>query len=138
MKVLLLLTHYQFVSGVAHKTFEVFNPANEKIVGNVHEAGPEDVDIAVDAARKAFPEWSNLSAHERAAPMFKFAQLVLRDADEIAYLDSISMGKYVCGNFQINANTNDLQAIRAYEENRCTGLCRSVQLFRWISVPYFR
>jgi acyl-CoA reductase-like NAD-dependent aldehyde dehydrogenase len=59
----------------------------------VHEALQEDVDFAVDVAQKAFPRWSNLNAHERAAPMFRLAQLIQRDAQELAELDSLCMGK---------------------------------------------
>ena len=70
----------------------------ENVVCSVHEALKEDVDYAVDSALKAFPRWSSLNAHERAAPMFKLARLIQRDAQELAELDSICMGKYVCLN----------------------------------------
>jgi len=56
----------------------------------------EDVDLAVDAAQKAFRGWSDLSANERAAPMARLSQLILRDAQELAELDAIAMGKPVC------------------------------------------
>ena len=73
--------------------FTVSSPATEQVICNVHEASQQDVDTAVDAAQEAFPKWSNLNAHERAAPMFKLAQLIQRDAKELAMLDSICMGK---------------------------------------------
>jgi acyl-CoA reductase-like NAD-dependent aldehyde dehydrogenase len=65
----------------------------EDVICDVHEAQQDDVDLAVDAAQKAFPRWRDLNAHERAAPMFKLAQLIQRDAQELAELDSICMGK---------------------------------------------
>lgn len=55
----------------------------------------EDVDRAVDAALKAFPSWSSLNAFERAQPLANLAALIRRDAQELAELDAISMGKYV-------------------------------------------
>lgn len=51
------------------------------------------MDLAVDAAEAAFESWSDLAAHERAMYMFRFAQLVMRDAQELAELDSMCMGK---------------------------------------------
>lgn len=59
----------------------------------VHEALEEDVDLAVEAAQKAFKGWSALSAMERAAPMLRLVQLIHRDAEELARLDAICMGK---------------------------------------------
>jgi len=67
------------------------------VICAVHEALEEDVDLAVDAAQKAFPAWSNLNAYERAAPMFRLAQLIQSHAQELAELDSVCMGKYVVG-----------------------------------------
>merc|ERR1712000_661910 len=43
----------KWVKGTEGKTFETVNPTNENPIVAVHEAGPEDVDIAVKAARKA-------------------------------------------------------------------------------------
>jgi aldehyde dehydrogenase (NAD+) len=83
----------QFIASKSAKTFKLYNPATEAELCEVHEASAEDVDLAVDAAEAAFPTWRDLAAHERAAYMFKFTQLVLRDADELARLDSICMGK---------------------------------------------
>ena len=61
----------------------------------MHEALAEDVDVAVKSAQAAFPQWSELSAHERAAPMFKLVQFIQRDAEELARLDALCMGKSV-------------------------------------------
>jgi aldehyde dehydrogenase (NAD+) len=81
------------VTSKSAKTFKLFNPASEEELCDVHEASSEDVDLAVDAAEAAFPAWRDRAAHERAAFMFKFTQLVLRDAEELARLDSMCMGK---------------------------------------------
>ena len=63
------------------------------MIAEAHAASPDDVDKAVDAASNAFPHWSSLNAHERAAPLEKLSALIFRDAEEIAKLDAISMGK---------------------------------------------
>lgn len=88
-----MLTFPKFVTGTRGKTFTIYNPATEEPICEVAEATPEDVDLAVDAAARAFPEWSNINAVQRAVPMQKLVQLIQRDADELARLDSICMGK---------------------------------------------
>ncbi|KAH8892190.1 aldehyde dehydrogenase [Thozetella sp. PMI_491] len=88
-----LFINNEFVPGKANKTFKLFNPATEEEICSVHEASAEDVDAAVDAAQAAFLAWSELSAHERAAPMAKLSQLILRDAEALAELDAAAMGK---------------------------------------------
>ena len=82
------------MEGSDGKTFKISNPCNEEVICEVHEASKEDVDRAVDAAEAAFPSWRSIAAHERAACLFKFAQLIQRDAQELAELDSICMGKW--------------------------------------------
>ena len=80
--------------GRAGKTFEIYNPTTGEAICNIHEALAEDVDLAVQAAQSAFPEWSEKNAFERAIPLGKLAQLVLRDGEELAGLDALAMGKY--------------------------------------------
>ncbi|KEF58355.1 uncharacterized protein A1O9_06281 [Exophiala aquamarina CBS 119918] len=85
----------EFTPGKEGKKFKIYNPVNEEEICQVHEALSEDVDLAVNAAQRAFQPWSNLSANERAAPMFKLVQLIQRDAAELAHLDALCMGKPV-------------------------------------------
>ncbi|KAH8803476.1 aldehyde dehydrogenase domain-containing protein [Xylogone sp. PMI_703] len=82
----------QFVNARSGKQLAVYNPATEEKIVEVSEADKEDVDIAVQAANRAFPEWRTKSAFEREALFIKLADLVERDRKEIAYLDAISMG----------------------------------------------
>ncbi len=51
----------------AAKHFDVSNPANGQTLARVAQGSAADVDAAVKAARKAFPAWSKLSGHDRAA-----------------------------------------------------------------------
>src|SRR6266498_4987893 len=82
----------KFVNGKAGKTFPLYNPATEEKTVDVAEADAGDVDIVVEAAQKAFPQWRDLSAHDRVDKCFKLAELINRDRDEIAHLEAISMG----------------------------------------------
>ncbi|KAF9892273.1 hypothetical protein FE257_002050 [Aspergillus nanangensis] len=90
-----LFINNEFVAGTAGRQFPVYNPANDETVCNVHEALEEDVDRAVDAAHGAFSSWSSLSANERAGYLTRLAQLISRDAQELAELEAQTMGKPV-------------------------------------------
>ncbi|KAH8817431.1 aldehyde dehydrogenase domain-containing protein [Xylogone sp. PMI_703] len=90
-----LFINNEFVPGKAGKTFPLYSPVNDQKVCDIHEALAEDIDIAVQAAQKAFPAWSDLDAFQRAIPMAKLAQLILRDAEELSQLDALAMGKPV-------------------------------------------
>ena len=54
-------------------TREIFNPANNKVIGVVAEGAAKDAELAIQAARKAFDEgpWPQMRATERAARLFK-------------------------------------------------------------------
>ncbi len=75
------------------QTFKIFDPYLDQPICDVHEALEEDVDLAVEAASAAFPAWSSLPAQERGAYLTKLTQLIQRDAQELAELDSVCMGK---------------------------------------------
>ncbi|KAJ7295191.1 hypothetical protein O6H91_10G002000 [Diphasiastrum complanatum] len=87
----------QFVDAVSGKTFETLDPRNGELIANVAEADKEDVDIAVQVARKAFDEgpWPRLSGYERGRILFKFADLLEQHADELAALETLDNGKPV-------------------------------------------
>ena len=83
----------EWVPSISGKRFDVVNPATTKVVASVYEAGAEDVDKAVAAAKAAFPAWSELSAAVRGSYIAKLSDLISKNLAELSYLDSISMGK---------------------------------------------
>jgi betaine-aldehyde dehydrogenase len=85
----------EFVEASSGATDDVENPADEEIVGRVPRGGEADVDRAVEAAREAFEDgrWSELGHGERAAVLFKMADLVEERADELARLEVVQGGK---------------------------------------------
>jgi len=84
----------KWVKGVEGKTFETINPTNEKPIVAVHEAGPEDVDIAVKAARKAFNGvWSQTLPSVRGQLLVKLADLFDEYSDTLAVIESLDNGK---------------------------------------------
>lgn len=74
-------------------TREVINPADGSVVAVVAEAGPADAAAAVSAARAAFPSWSATAVAERADMCDRIADLLLRDRDEIARIETVDTGK---------------------------------------------
>ncbi|UOQ94774.1 aldehyde dehydrogenase family protein [Halobacillus shinanisalinarum] len=85
----------EFVPSISGKTFNVYNPATEEVFAEVSEAQAEDVDQAVKAARQAFEEgeWSKLSAADRSHLIYKLADLIEQNREELAQLESLDNGK---------------------------------------------
>ncbi|KAG2378906.1 hypothetical protein C9374_008054 [Naegleria lovaniensis] len=84
----------QFVEGREGKKFSVINPATEEEICQVSEATKADVDEAVKIARSTFENvWRNYSPHQRSRLMNRWADLIERDADYIADLESLDNGK---------------------------------------------
>src|SRR6201993_4099865 len=68
----------------AHEELEVVNPATEETVDSVPAGSPEDVELAVATAKRAFPEWSRTAVEKRAAILAKAADLIHEHAKELA------------------------------------------------------
>ncbi len=77
------------------QTFESINPADGSVAAVIAEAGETDVDAAVGAARTALqnPDWRDLPLHRRARLLHKFADLIDRDAERLAGLQTQDNGK---------------------------------------------
>jgi aldehyde dehydrogenase (NAD+) len=73
--------------------FETINPATEETLAEVAEAGPEDVDLAVRAARKASTKWRKLPGSERAKYLYRIARQIQERAREFAVLETMDGGK---------------------------------------------
>ncbi len=72
---------------------DVPNPATGEILSQVPLSTRADVDAAVEAAKKAFPAWSDTPVVDRARIMFKFQQLLWQHADELARMITMENGK---------------------------------------------
>ncbi len=90
-------------------TFEVVNPATGKVIATAPLGGREDVDRAVAAARKAFDDrmgWANWAAGKRGRTLAKFADLIKKNSEELAWLESRNVGKPIGGAFRSRASTS--------------------------------
>lgn len=74
-------------------TEPVTNPATGETLAEVHVGGEKEVHTAIEAANKAFPEWTRKSAAERAELMNKMADFVEEDADRLATIMTMEQGK---------------------------------------------
>jgi aldehyde dehydrogenase (NAD+) len=85
----------QWLPAQSGKTFETINPATEEVIAQVAEGDVADVDLAVKAARDAFDNgpWPRLDARERGRLMFRLADLMEENLEELAALESLDNGK---------------------------------------------
>ncbi len=90
-----LLIDGKMVQAVSGKTFAVYNPATGTLIANVPEADKADVDLAVAAARRAFDEgrWARVSPSERGRILWRIADLIEKNLEELAELESLDNGK---------------------------------------------
>ncbi|ABV38533.1 succinic semialdehyde dehydrogenase [Shewanella sediminis HAW-EB3] len=81
-------------AGIASSvTFEVTNPANDSVVANVLNAGIDETEAAVLAAKRALPAWSKKSANERAAILRAWFNLMMANQDDLGRILTLEQGK---------------------------------------------
>ena len=85
----------EWVAARANATFESYNPATEELVATAPKSGPEDVDAAVAAARKAYQDWRLTPAPRRGEILYVVARLLEDRKDELARVMTAEMGKIV-------------------------------------------
>jgi len=83
----------KFVAPASGTYIDDINPATEEVIAEIPDSGAEDVDRAVAAARAAFPSWSRTPADERSKLLLRLADLIERNFDELARLESCDSGK---------------------------------------------
>ncbi|MEU6982945.1 aldehyde dehydrogenase family protein [Streptomyces sp. NPDC046324] len=83
----------EFVDAAEGKVFKTVSPSTEEVLAEVAQAGAEDVDRAVKAARRAFEKWSALPGSERAKYLFRIARIVQERSRELAVLETLDNGK---------------------------------------------
>jgi acyl-CoA reductase-like NAD-dependent aldehyde dehydrogenase len=89
-----LLIDGQFVDASDGQTIEVRNPATGAVQAEVAIAAAEDVDRAVASARKAFEgAWGEVTPSERGKILWRAADLIERNAEELALIESLDNGK---------------------------------------------
>src|SRR6266850_6503245 len=83
----------RWVPARSGKTFVNFNPATGAALGEFPSSGPEDVNDAVEAARKAFRSWRLVPAPKRAEIVFRAGEIIRARKEELAKAMTREMGK---------------------------------------------
>jgi aldehyde dehydrogenase (NAD+) len=90
-----LLIDGEWCDAVSGATFDTVDPATEQVIATVPEPGSDDIDLAVQAARRAFDDgpWPAMRAADRGRLLRRFAGLVEEHKEEIVALESLDAGK---------------------------------------------
>jgi len=92
-----LLIDGNWVDPVKGETFDTYNPATGDVIAKVAQATSEDVDRAVKAARKALETgpWSKMDAADRGRLLYRLADKIAENAEDLAVMESINCGKTI-------------------------------------------
>ena len=82
----------QFVPALEGGEIDVVNPTNGELITRIAAAQAEDVDLAVAAAKRAFPAWAATPGAERGRLLLKLADRIEACSDELAHLESLDTG----------------------------------------------
>jgi 1-pyrroline dehydrogenase len=83
----------EWVDAAEGESMEVLNPATGETIAEVPRGSQADVDRAVEAAKRAWPEWRETTPGERGVALLKLADLIDEHAEELAELESRNVGK---------------------------------------------
>ncbi|MFN4152324.1 MAG: aldehyde dehydrogenase family protein, partial [Candidatus Sericytochromatia bacterium] len=83
----------KYCDTLSNSYIDNYNPSTGKVYSLVPDSNKADIDIAFEAAKKAFPIWSNYTAQERANVLYKIADLLESNIPKFAEAESIDQGK---------------------------------------------
>ncbi|PPC03021.1 NAD-dependent succinate-semialdehyde dehydrogenase [Acinetobacter pittii] len=75
------------------QTSEILNPATLEIIGTVPNMGKAEAERAIEAAKEAWPLWKNKTAKDRSIILKKWFDLIISNADELAFILTSEQGK---------------------------------------------
>lgn len=92
-------------AGQNGQTFDTYNPATGRVLAQVHQASPADVDAAVQAAHRAYENsWRKTTPAQRGRLLRRLAVLFERDREKLAWLETLNVGKPI---------THSLESLKA-------------------------
>ena len=83
----------EWVEARSGETFESINPATEEVLATVTKSGKDDVDAAVQAAKRAYQDWRLTPAPRRGEILFRVAQVLEQRKEDLARVMTQEMGK---------------------------------------------
>ncbi len=75
------------------QTSEILNPAKLEVIGTVPNMGKAEAERAIEAAKEAWPLWKNKTAKDRSIILKKWFDLIISNADELAFILTSEQGK---------------------------------------------
>ncbi len=96
----------QRVSALNSELFDCISPIDGKKIAEISSCNGDDINVAVTAARTAFEDgrWAHKTPRERKNIMCHFSELVLQNAETLALMETLDMGKPV--NYSLNVDVN--------------------------------
>lgn len=85
----------RYTNAISGKTFTAINPATAKPLADIASCDAADIDLAVASARKAYEQgdWRNMHPAKRGRILMKLADLMMKNQEELALLETLNMGK---------------------------------------------
>jgi aldehyde dehydrogenase (NAD+) len=92
-----------FVDAIDGGAIDVLNPHDNSLITQVSEATAKDIDLAVESAQAAFPQWSGMQAAERGRLLLRLADAIEERTDELVEIESMDTGHPVrdCRNLDV-------------------------------------
>ena len=101
------------VAAISGISFDCISPINGKKIAEISRCEAADVDVAVSAARSAFEDgrWAHKTPRERKNIMCRFSELVMQNAETLALMETLDMGKpiHYSLNVDVNSAANNLR-----------------------------
>lgn len=85
----------KLIAPISGEYLDNFNPATAEIYSQIPDSDERDVQLAVEAAKRAFPVWSKTSHEERFEILMRIVRLIEENLDELAEAESVDNGKPV-------------------------------------------
>lgn len=130
----------EFTRGKSSEGIDVWNPASEELIDSVPRGTPQDAELAVQAAKKAFDLWRKTSANVRATMLHEAASKMRKHQEQIVHLLTLEQGKPVPENeeeFEWLCTTFDYYAeLGRHERGRVLPSGEYSQLNLVIKEPY--
>ncbi len=83
----------EFVNPINNNWLDNYNPSNGEVYGQIPNSTSEDVNQAYQAAKKAFPAWSNSTLEERSRILIRISELLEENLEHFAKAESVDNGK---------------------------------------------
>ncbi|QKZ02460.1 aldehyde dehydrogenase [Pseudomonas eucalypticola] len=96
----------EYTAAASGATFDCLSPVDGRLLAQVASCDLADAQRAVESARAAFDSgaWSRLAPAKRKATMIRFAGLLKQNAQELALLETLDMGKPISDSLNIDVN----------------------------------